>query len=163
MRRRTCLLATTALLGGCGFALRGSQNFAFRSFASNFAEGSSLGQELLRNLEAANGVRILKDAEAPKAEVFMDVVQDQREKTVVGVGAAGQVREFQLRQRLVFKLRNAAGTELIPQTELLQVRDVAFNETAVLAKESEEGLLYRNMQSDIVQQVLRRLAAVRGL
>jgi LPS-assembly lipoprotein len=163
MKRRVCLLATAALLGGCGFALRGSQNFVFRSFASNFAEGSSLGQELLRNLEAADGVRLLGGADAARADVFMDVVQDLREKTVVGVGTAGQVREFQLRQRLVFKLRNAAGQELIPQTELLQVRDVAFNETAVLAKESEEGLLYRNMQSDIVQQVLRRLGALKAI
>jgi LPS-assembly lipoprotein len=163
MKRRVCLLATAALLGGCGFALRGSQNFVFRSFASNFVEGSSLGQELLRNLEAADGVRLLGGADAARADVFMDVVQDLREKTVVGVGTAGQVREFQLRQRLVFKLRNAAGQELIPQTELLQVRDVAFNETAVLAKESEEGLLYRNMQSDIVQQVLRRLGALKAI
>jgi LPS-assembly lipoprotein len=163
MKRRVCLLATAALLGGCGFALRGSQNFVFRSFASNFAEGSSLGQELLRNLEAADGVRLLGGADAARADVFMDVLQDAREKTVVGVGTAGQVREFQLRQRLVFKLRNAAGQELIPQTELLQVRDVAFNETAVLAKESEEGLLYRNMQSDIVQQVLRRLGALKAI
>jgi LPS-assembly lipoprotein len=163
MKRRVCLLATAALLGGCGFALRGSQNFVFRSFASNFAEGSSLGQELLRNLEAADGVRLLGGADAARADVFMDVLQDAREKTVVGVGTAGQVREFQLRQRLVFKLRNAAGQELIPQTELLQVHDVAFNETAVLAKESEEGLLYRNMQSDIVQQVLRRLGALKAI
>jgi LPS-assembly lipoprotein len=33
----------------------------------------------------------------------------------------------------------------------------------VLAKEAEEGLLYRDMQNDIVQQVMRRLAAVRTL
>jgi LPS-assembly lipoprotein len=32
----------------------------------------------------------------------------------------------------------------------------------VLAKESEEALLYRDMQSDLVQQILRRLAAVKA-
>jgi len=31
----------------------------------------------------------------------------------------------------------------------------------VLAKESEEALLYRDMQSDLVQQILRRLAAIK--
>jgi LPS-assembly lipoprotein len=31
----------------------------------------------------------------------------------------------------------------------------------VLAKESEEQLLFRDMQSDMVQQIMRRLAASR--
>jgi LPS-assembly lipoprotein len=32
----------------------------------------------------------------------------------------------------------------------------------VLAKEAEEALLFRDMQSDIVQQVMRRLVAVQA-
>jgi hypothetical protein len=38
---------------------------------------------------------------------------------------------------------------------------MAFDETQVLAKESEEALLYRDMQADLVQQIMRRLAAVK--
>ena len=38
---------------------------------------------------------------------------------------------------------------------------MAFNETQVLAKESEEALLYRDMQADLVQQIMRRLAAIK--
>ena len=62
----------------------------------------------------------------------------------------------------LFRLRSAQGRDLIPDTEILQSRDISFNETAVLAKEAEEGLLYRDMQTDIVQQLLRRLAVVPG-
>ena len=62
-----------------------------------------------------------------------------------------------------FKLRTPQGKELIPETEMLQQRDISFNESAVLAKEAEEGLMYRDMQSDIVQQLMRRLAAVKAL
>jgi LPS-assembly lipoprotein len=65
--------------------------------------------------------------------------------------------------RFRFRLRTLAGKELLPETEIALQRDISFNETAVLAKEAEEGLLYRDMQSDIVQQVLRRLAAVKEL
>jgi LPS-assembly lipoprotein len=50
---------------------------------------------------------------------------------------------------------------VIPDTELVQERDISFSETAALSKETEEGLLYRDMRSDLVQQVLRRLAVVR--
>ena len=95
--------------------------------------------------------------------MVLDVLVEQREKTVVGLNAAGQVREFQLRIRFRFKLRTPKGKELIPETEILQQRDISFNESAVLAKEAEEGLLYRDMQSDIVQQIMRRLAAVQAI
>ena len=61
------------------------------------------------------------------------------------------------------RLRTPPVKDLIPETELLQQRDISFNESAVLAKESEENLLYRDMQTDIVQQLMRRLAAVKTL
>ena len=37
-------------------------------------------------------------------------------------------------------------------------RDISFNDQ-VLAKEAEEVLLYRDMQTDMVQQIVRRLSA----
>jgi LPS-assembly lipoprotein len=51
---------------------------------------------------------------------------------------------------------------LIPDTEIVQQRDISFNESAVLSKEVEEAQLFRSMQSDVVQQLLRRLAAVKA-
>jgi LPS-assembly lipoprotein len=60
-------------------------------------------------------------------------------------------------------MRTPQGRELIADTEITQQRDISFNESAVLAKEAEEALLYRDMQSDIVQQLLRRLAAVKSI
>jgi len=74
--------------------------------------------------------------------------------------AAGQVREVQLRARLKFRVHTPAGRELIPETEILLSRDISYSETAALAKEQEEAFLYRAMQSDIVAQVMRRLASV---
>ncbi|MDB5954634.1 LPS assembly lipoprotein LptE, partial [Ramlibacter sp.] len=95
--------------------------------------------------------------------VIFDLISELREKIVVGLNSTGQVTEFQLRSRIHFRLRTPGGKELIPDTELLQQRDISFNEGAVLSKEAEEGLLYRDMQSDLVQQLLRRLAAIRTL
>ena len=168
MQRRTCLtvLATSMTLAfaGCGFALRKAPNLAFKSLFSPFAEGSLLGTELKRSLESGGNVRVISDVrQIDQAEVILDVLQDQREKTVVAVNASGQVREFQLRIRFQFKLRSAKGKDLIPVTEIVQQRVISFNESAVLAKETEEGLLYREMQSDIIQQIMRRLAAVTSL
>lgn len=145
-------------LAGCGFKLRGSQNYGFERIAVLPNPGGPLVTELRRSL--ANAVTVLP-AEAPlsQAQVVLDLLQEQREKIVVGVNASGQVREFQLRLRVRFKLRTPQGQELIGPSDISQQRDISFNESAVLAKEAEEGLMYRDMQSDIVQQLLRRLAA----
>lgn len=160
-RRSFSTLMVGVALTGCGFAPRKAANFQFKNFYTTLPESSSLGNELKRALAANPNVRVITDAkQVDQADVIFDVLTDVREKTVVGINASGQVREFELRIRFAFKLRTPQGKELIPSTELLLQRNISFNESAVLAKEAEEGLLYRDMQSDIVQQVLRRLAAV---
>ena len=166
MSRRVFLIAAVSAAGlsACGFALRKAPNYAFQTIYSGVGEASTLGTELNRNLEAGGKVRVIRDPrQIDQAEAILDVLLDQREKTVVGVNASGQVREFQLRTRFRFQLRTLKGKILIAPVEILLQRDISFNESAVLAKETEEQLLYRDMQSDIVQQVLRRLAAVKEL
>ena len=166
MHRRNLLGVPCAALAlsACGFQLRTAPELAFQSLYVGAAVNSTLANELKRNLASLGNLQVITDPTLqPTAQVVLDILQDQREKTVVGVNASGQVREFQLRVRLRFRLRTPQGRELIPETELLLQRDISFNESAVLAKEAEEGLMYRDMQSDIVQQLIRRLAAVRTL
>ena len=165
-RRHLLMMASAPLFGiglsACGFQLRQTPKPPFNTMYAGFAESSSLGQELRRSLESS-GVRVISDnRQIDAAQVVLDVLQDQREKTVVGVNATGQVREFQLRVRFKFRLRDKSGNEVIPETELLLERDFSFNESGALAKEAEEALIYRSMQSDVVQQALRRLSAVKA-
>ena len=166
LRRRTLLAllpAPALLLAGCGFKLRGVQQFAFGSLYIAAPPNSPLARELRRTLQGAGDtVQVLTEpAQQTQAEAILEVLSEQHERTVVGLNASGQVRELQLRLRLRFKLRTPTGEEWIPETELLQQRDISYNETIALAKEAEEALLYRNMQTDLVQQLLRRLAAVK--
>lgn len=163
-RRMLVLSAPLALLFGCGFALRQAPNFAFRSIYLQMPESSSLGPQLIRALQFNPELRVLTAAaQRAGADVILDLRSEQREKVVAGLNAAGQVREFVLRLRLRFRLITPAGRELIPETELLLQREIGFAETAALAKEEEEVLLYRDMRSDMVQQLMRRLAAVTSL
>jgi LPS-assembly lipoprotein len=172
MQRRSCLglMATGAAgslsmgLTACGFELRKAPNFPFKSIYSPFSIGSTLGIELRRSLESTGKVKVLTEArEINQADVIIDSLVESREKRVVSVNSVGQVREFQLRLRVRFRLRTPKGKTLIEDAEILQQRDISFNESAVLAKETEEALLYREMQTDIVQQLMRRLAAVTEL
>ncbi len=161
--------ALGALLAGCGFRLRGSGvQLAFSTLRLNAGSQSAVVQDLRSQLQAS-GVQ-LTDAQPVAAgqapvtpEVVLDVLQDQRERVVVGSTAAGQVRELQLRWRFRFRLRTVAGKDLIPEVELLQERDLSFTETQVLGKADEEELLYRDMRDATVRQVMARLTAVRSL
>lgn len=83
-----------------------------------------------------------------------------RERVVVSVNATGEVRELTLRTRFGFRLRTADGRELLPTGEISRQIDQSYAESAALSKEQEGLMLYQNMQSDIVQQVMRRLATV---
>jgi LPS-assembly lipoprotein len=166
MQRRVMLLASlgAVVLPGCGFQLRKAPDFAFESIFLAVAPASSLGQELRRNLASNPKLLVLTEVrQIDQAKVILDVQHELREKQVVAYNSAGQVREYQLRLRLKFRLRTPNGNELIPSVEIVQQRDISFNESAALAKEAEEQLLYRDMQTDIVQQTLRRLAAVKAI
>lgn len=167
MQRRVLLAGAVGALAlaGCGFKLREAPTYAFSSIYIVPTGGSaSLLLELQRNLESFGTVRVLRDArEAIGADVWLEILSEAREQVVVGYNATGGVRELQVRLRVHFKLRTAAGKELIPDSELLLRRDVTYSETLALAKEAEIALLYRDMQTDAVQQVARRLGAVKAL
>jgi LPS-assembly lipoprotein len=98
-----------------------------------------------------------------RAEVIFDQLFELREKVVVGRTSTGVIREFQLRLRYRFRVRSRNGIELIPDTEILLTRDINFNETGALSKESEEALLYKDMENDLVLQLQRRMAAIRKI
>jgi len=152
------LVACAALaLAGCGFELRRPPTFAFHSIAlTGFAPRSPLATELRRVL--ARSVTVV---DVPgQADVVLQATSDERGKGVVASTSAAQVREFQLRLKLAFRVRTPGGRELVPPTELLLFRDLSYTETAALAKEQEEGELFREMQADVVDQVLRRLSTV---
>ncbi len=160
--RRRLLLGAAVTLAGCGFELKRPPELSFRTIQlAGFAPRSQLVTELKQNIESGPTTRVV---EAGKdAQVVLQALGESREKVVVAQTAANQIREFELRYRFGFRVRTAAGKDLIPESEILLKRSLTYTESAALAKEQEESFLYRAMQSDIVSQVLRRLSSVRVL
>jgi LPS-assembly lipoprotein len=161
--RRAFLGATRVLaaaaLAGCGFELRRPPELRFRTIQlTGFKARSPLLEELRMNINASTTTLVVEGL--AQAQVVLEALDDAREKVVVASSAVGQVTEFQLRERFTFRLRSVSGRELIPKTEILLNRDMSYTESAALGKEQEETFLYRTMQSDIVSQVLRRLASI---
>ncbi len=141
----------------CGFQLRGQATLPFETLYVAIPDISPLGIELKRNIIAGTHTRLARDP--AEAQATLSVTSEERGKTILSFDTSGQVREFQLRYRLSFRVRDARGRDYLPQSEIRLTRDISYSNTQVLAKESEELLLFRDMQSDMVQQILRRLAA----
>lgn len=162
--RRFLLVSLMALVVGCGFQLRQSPNYAFTTLFVNLPENDAMGASLRRNISASGQVTVITDVrDVEKAQVIYEPIANLREKVILGRTSTGAIREYQLRLRYRFRLRTQGGKELIPDVEIFLTRDINFNETGALSKESEEGLLYRDMENDLIQQILRRLAAVKSL
>jgi LPS-assembly lipoprotein len=152
------IAAAMALLVACGFQLRGQAQLPFDTLY--IPPGSSLVVELKRNVAAASKTRLVN--EVKDAEAVLGFTQEAREKVILSFDTSGKVREYQLRYRVGFRVTDPTGQVFVPASEILLTRDMSFSDTQVLSKESEEALLYRDMQTDMVQQILRRLAASRA-
>ncbi|WP_333845999.1 LPS-assembly lipoprotein LptE [Limnohabitans sp.] len=164
--RRAWLMSAASLAGlaGCGFELRKPPRYSFSTLFSSIPIVSPLGVRLKRSLEASGQVEVITDPrQIERAQVIFDQLFELREKVVVGRTSTGAIREFQLRLRYRFRVRSRNGFELIPETEITLNRDINFNETGALSKESEEALLYKDMEDDLVLQIQRRLAAIRQI
>lgn len=161
LRRNLALcVATLTLLAACGFHLRGTANLPFETLHVAAAKTSAFAIEFRRSVNAVTKTRIVDDPKA--AQATLQLVNEAREKVIVSLSGGGRVREFQLRYRMVYRLVDKSGKELRPATQIALHRDVSYNDADTLSKESEEALLFRDMQSDAVNQLLRQLQAVRA-
>jgi LPS-assembly lipoprotein len=151
------LVLVAAAAAGCGFHLRGQANLPFASL--HVPGNSPLLAELRRNIRSGTPTQLVDTATG--AEAVFEVANEVREKVILSLDTSGRVREFQLRYRVVFRVHDGKGQTWLAPGEIVLTRDISFNDGQVLAKESEEALLYRDMQTDMVQQIMRRLAAAR--
>lgn len=120
---------------------------------------SAVGAEIARNLRAAGNVTLVGDRK--QAQGIVELLGETRDREVLAVNAQGRAREFTLRLTTRFRVVAPDGTELLAPLTLSARRDISINDADILAREQEEVLLYRDMQSDIVRQMINRIAAIR--
>lgn len=157
--RWTIVIAITAMLTACGFHLRGSASLPFKTIYLGSATGTPLGVELKRNIQASGSTEVVPTAKG--AEAVLEVIAQTQEKVILTLNSQGRAREYMLYSRFSFRLKDAQQKELMPVTMITLKRDISYNESEELSKVAEEALLYRDMQTDLVQQILRRMAALK--
>lgn len=157
--RALIILLLAGTLAACGFQLRGSYNLPWDTLHLGMSENSEMYQQIRRGLEAGTHTRIVADKQA--AQAALTVLNDTQTKSILSLSAAGLVREFQLTRTFTYRISDTKGKELVPATTIVLQREMTFDDTRIFAKEAEEAMILREMQSDLVSQLLRRLAAAK--
>ncbi len=152
-------LAIVSGLVGCGFHLRGQATYTFKSIYVNAQTAPALAAELERALAATGSAQVVHVAK--DAQVVLDISRVADDKEVLSLSAAGGVLEYELIKRVDFRLHDADGVPWLPPGEITLRRSYTFNQSEALARETEEQRLLKGMQTDAVQQLVRRLQAAR--
>lgn len=155
------LIAVTCiafLFSGCGFQPRGRADLSFDSIYVETNGFSLFGAELRKVVQAGDVVEVMDSAD--EAEVVLKVVSERQERHIISLTGTGSVREFQLVYRVAYRILDNELKDLAAPGEIVLRRDMLFDDTLRLAKESEAEILYRDMQTDAVNQMLRRLSVV---
>lgn len=151
------VLFCSTLLPACGFKLRGAVDLPYSSIYIALPESNTLRAKLARSIKAGSKTVIAGNAQ--ESQATLSITGDSTAKNILSLNSAGRVREYQLVRTFGFRISDTSGRELIPPGEIVIRRDITFDDSQVLAKEAEEVLLMRDMEDDLVQQLLRRLAA----
>ena len=147
------------LLGACGFHLRGDASYPFKTIFVSAPASPPLAAELTRAIAGGSGTTVVESPATAEVVLAVPFVTD--DKDVLSLSSGGSVREYQIVKRVQFRLHDKDGNDWMPAGEIVVRRAYTVNETQVLARDLQEQRLLREMQSDAVQQIVRRLQAAR--
>jgi LPS-assembly lipoprotein len=151
--------AAMLLLASCGFHLRGPSNIPFATMYVKGPQYSPFLVQLKRAITAGSHTKLVDDPK--EAQAILDITGEQRWVQILTLTSGGRVGENTLHYTSSFRLENNKNQQFLPLTNIALHRQLTFNDAVVLAKTAEENMLYKNMQTDAVQQMVRRLEAVK--
>ncbi|MCF7985870.1 MAG: hypothetical protein K9L70_15820 [Thiohalocapsa sp.] len=154
------LLFLPLALGGCGFQLRGGVDIPPDLTPLYIQSGGLVGEAIEARLQ---GSEVGISPTPADAGMILRVLSENRSSRVVAVDREGKALAFELSFRVRFDAQAGDGRQLLaPQTLTL---DRTFDDNpnvAVLGKELESDIIYRDMANDAADQVLLRLRAGLG-
>ena len=157
--RVTAILLIAMTLSSCGFQPRGQATIPYDNLFIETPGYSRFAIDLARAIRSGSKTRVVDSRD--ESEAVLKIVSEVQEKKIVALSTAGKVLEFELRYRVAYRLTDRVGTDLVAPGEIYLHRNMTYDDTEVLAKESEELLLYRDMRTAAVQQMLRRLSVAK--
>lgn len=146
------------MMAGCGFQLRGSYSLPYESIYIGGADYNLIVANMKRAIRNT-GTRLAETREDAQA-TFLPA-GEKRETKILSLSSTGRVREKRLAYTYNYRIVDSKGRDLVLPGSVELTRDVTYSDSDVLAKTQEEALLWRDMETDLVEQLMRRLAAAK--
>lgn len=165
MRKSVGLWASGVLLAlsACGFHLQGHTplpDVVKSPYVDLQTPEKDRQSEFAISLERAMIISGAHPTEAKdKASVVVTILKDEVVRRTLSVSAQNQPDEYELTYTVRFSV-TAGDKELLPPTDITNVRSFAFAEQLLLAKNHEETILRQDMAHDLADMVMRRLASL---
>jgi LPS-assembly lipoprotein len=155
---RGMAVALLALLTACGFSMRGTSPIPFDTLYLGMSPNTKFTTDVQRALRAASPNTKL--VQSPKeAQAILQQVEDRRTIRDVSLNAQGRVEEYELGLVFTFRLINAQGRALIPDTTLFVSHEIPYDDQVIQAKQKQIENMYRSMQQTLIERLVRRLTA----
>ena len=160
MNRRFFLAALPAVLAtGCGFQLRRLEGIPFASLYVDAPPNSAVAQHIMASLKTNKATRLApREAEA---EAVLKIHSETRSKIILSLSGAGRVTEYRLGLNVSYTVSGKNDRALAAPEMIELSRDLAYDDSRLLAKSAEEGLLNRDMENDATRRILRRLQSIK--
>lgn len=160
MLNKLIIAGLCLLIAACGFQLRGAADLP-ASIQTLHIQGISmrdgLGLELKRTLRR-NGINVVDDY--MEGAAVLTFLRNRYERRVLSVGGNAKVSEYELILDVALQLTDSQQNKLIDNERFEARRDYQFDQEQVLGRDGEERLLRDEMDDQISQAILRRLAAL---
>lgn len=149
-----------ALLG-CGFHLRGAADLS-DNLKTMRIEGVSMSRDFglyLKRGLLSNNIAVVETGTVNSA--VLKITENQFDRRVLSVGSNAKVSEFEIYLKVAFIVLDSAGNVLAEEQVIEAQRDFQFDANEVLGREAEEALLRDQLNKQLVQSMLRRLAVIK--
>lgn len=158
--RRGAGAALLVLVSGCGFHLRGDVSYP-PAMSRTYIEASDRYTPFYRKLKAAlQGGGVTVTADPAFAGAVVRIIEDETDQRVVSVSARNTPTEYEVYYVVRYALE-IGGSEALAAQQLTLTRDYNYDETLVLGKQAESGMIRDALADDLVGVVTRRLSSVR--
>lgn len=166
MRRASCIrmigvvCVATSLLAGCGFHLRNTPSLAQQVGEIRLDSVGPYG-DLMRKIQRQLDIMGVTTGEGDVADEWsLVILSEKNTRRAVTTTSLITVAEYELQLQVEFQLARGDGDLAIPPTPLTARRIYVLDRTSLAGSSEEEEVLKGEMQDELVEAILRRVAAV---
>jgi hypothetical protein len=154
MIKKLAPLCALLMLSACGFHLKGAGTYTELPVQNWQISGGALQQPLENAMQHVLGKRLIFSG-SPEAEIR--VLSVDTKKDIYTITRAARINEYLFSMR-VYAQAYRDGKAWGEPMQIDIKRTLPYSDREVLGKAEEESTIWREMQNDASEQIVRRLA-----